>query len=484
MHHAEMRTSAAFPLEPSSDQMTSIGRLAVEHVVGFLEKLPSRPAVNLNDQSAMQDVVRSLLGPPPEEGQDPERLFDRLDQAADYGLESGAPGSMSYVPSGGLYSSAVGEFYARGINRYGGVAFAAPALIALEEGVLRWIAQGLCGLPFGSAGIFTTGGSMANFTAVVTARAAHLGEEIATGTLYVTRYTHRSVAKAARLAGIRTDNIRVVPCTDDLRMDVRAAEVMIRADREAGLHPFLLVGSAGTTDTGTVDPLPAMAALARLHDLWFHVDGAYGGFFLLTERGRRRLAGVELADSVTLDPHKSLFLPFGTGTLVVRDPSRLYSAHEEVGDYQQDYRTSDGLPDYAHLGPELSREIRGVRVWLPLHVHGLSAFRAQLDEKLDLADEVYAALGATAALEVPWRPDLSTVAFRVRPRGSTEADLGRADQETRLLLDRINGTGRAFLSSTVVEGRQAIRICILVPHTHWDQLSELLDVVVAAIGRG
>jgi aromatic-L-amino-acid decarboxylase len=386
---------------------------------------------------------------------------------------------MAYVPGGGLYTSALAEFYARGINRYGTLSFAAPALTALEESVLRWMAQDVCGLPEGSGGLMTTGGSMATFSAVVAARHDRLGEEIAGGTVYVTAYTHHSVARAARLAGISQRNIRTVASDKDLRMDVEAAAAMIRADRAAGLRPFLLVASAGTTDTGAVDPLPALAGLAEVENLWFHVDAAYGGFFRLTERGRRRLAGTEYADSVTLDPHKSLFLPFGTGALVVRDPAKLYAAHEGTGDYLQDVASAGGLPNYAHMGPELTHEARGLRAWIPLHLHGVSAFRDALDEKLDLAERVHSRLAAIPELEVPWRPDLSTVAFRVRPRDDSEDAARAADQATRSLLGLINDDPRVLLSSTLVEGRQTIRVCILVHRTHADRVDDLLDLIAA-----
>jgi aromatic-L-amino-acid/L-tryptophan decarboxylase len=457
--------------------MAEMGRLVLDRVVDFIERLPDSPA-SYPASPATPGSLDMFLTPPPEQAGDLATLLHRLDQGNTLGIEPPSPGVMAYVPSGGLYTSALAEFYARGMNRFGGLAFANPAYIAIEESVLRWIAQDVCGLPSGSGGLLTSGGSMANFSAVVTARHARLGEDIADGTLYVTAFTHHSVAKAARLAGIRERNVRVVPSTDDLRMDVDAAAAMIRADREAGLRPFLLVASAGTTDTGAIDPLPEMAALARKEGLWFHVDGAYGGFFRLTERGRHRLAGTELADSVTLDPHKTLFLPFGTGALVVRDPAALYAAHEGTGDYLQDVRSNDGLPDYGHMGPELTREVRGLRVWLPLHLHGLAAFRDALDEKLDLAEQVYDKLSTVPSLELPWRPELSTVAFRVRPRDSSAAAEAEADEATRRLLDRVNAHGRVLLSSTVLESRQTVRVCIVTHRTHGDRVGEALDLII------
>ncbi|MFJ2647992.1 pyridoxal phosphate-dependent decarboxylase family protein [Streptomyces sp. NPDC087420] len=465
----------SFPLEPDRAAMGEMGGLVLGRVMDFVESLPDRPTGNTTDPQETADLVKSFLAEPPEEAGDLTALLDRLERAVECSLETAGPGYLAYVPGGGLYSSALAEFYTRAVNRYGSLAMVAPALTALEESVLRWMARDVCGLPEGSTGLLTTGGSMATFSAVVAARHQRLGEDLTGGTAYVTAYAHHSVAKAARLAGIAARNVRTVPCTADLRMDTEAAAAMISADRAAGLRPFLLVGSAGTTGTGAVDPLPALAGLAEREDLWFHVDAAYGGFFRLTERGRRRLAGTERADSVTLDPHKTLFLPFGTGALVVRDPATLYAAHEGTGDYLQDLGSADGLPNYAHLGPELTHEVRGLRAWIPLHLHGVAAFRDALDEKLDLAERVHDRLAGLPALEVPWRPELSTVAFRVRPRDSGADAVEEADRATRHLLDRINDDPRVLLSSTVADGRQTIRVCVVVHRTHADRIDGLLD---------
>ncbi|GAA3047951.1 aminotransferase class I/II-fold pyridoxal phosphate-dependent enzyme [Pseudonocardia yunnanensis] len=463
-------------LEPTDVDMLEMGRLVLDHVVDIVAKIDARPVDNVANGNVLGPLVDEFLAPPPETPGDVRQLLDRLDRASLNAWEASGAGNFAYIPSGGLFTSALAEFYARALNRFGGVAFVAPGLIAAEESVVRWLAHDVCGLPAGSGGLLMTGGSMANFSAVVTARETRLGENIEQGTIYVTRHTHRSVAKAARMAGIRRDNVREVPSTASLAMDMDAARAMIESDKRAGLRPFLIVGSAGTTDTGAIDPLTHMAKVAADHDLWCHVDGAYGGLFRLTERGRDRLSGMALADSVTLDPHKSLFLPFGTGALLVRDPRLLFAAHNETGAYQQDYVSTGGLPDYALLGPELSREVRGLRVWLPLHVHGVAAFRAQLDEKLDLAELVYEKLRLVPSLEVPWRPMLSTVVFRVRALAS-----GDADEATRRLLDCILADGRFSLSSTELDGRQAIRICILANRTHAGHVVELMDLITSAV---
>lgn len=326
----------------------------------------------------------------------------------------------------------------------------------------------VCGLPKDAGGVLTPGGSLANLSAMVAARHAGLGEDLTGATLYVTEHTHHSVTKAARIAGLPAAAVRVVPTTGHLRMDVAAAAALLAQDRAAGHRPFLLVASAGTTDTGSIDPLRPLAELAEREGLWLHVDAAYGGLFALTDRGRARLHGLERADSVTLDPHKSLFLPYGTGALVVRDPGRLADAHSGSAQYLADLDSDLEVPDPAGLGVELSREVRGLRVWLPLHLHGVAAFRAALDEKLDLAYQAYETLAVDPALEVLGEPDLTVVAFRLR-----DGD----DAANHAFLARINATERVFLSSTSVRGRVALRLCVLSHRSHAEHVDEAVQVI-------
>lgn len=257
-------------------------------------------------------------------------------------------------------------------------------------------------------------------------------------------------------------------------MDVAALDAAVSADRSAGLTPFCVVASAGTTNTGAVDPLSAVADLAAEHGLWLHVDAAYGGFFQLTARGRERLAGIDRADSITLDPHKSLFLPFGTGCLLVRDGQALRRAHSgDAASYLQDI-DDVGLPDFADYGPELTRDFRGLRMWLPLQLHGVAAFRDTLDEKLDLAEHAFALLAADPGLEVLGAPDLSTFAFACRVRGG---DTDAADAATADLLARVNAEGRILMSSTRLRGRFAIRVSVLNHRTDRARIDEGLEAI-------
>jgi aromatic-L-amino-acid decarboxylase len=313
---------------------------------------------------------------------------------------------------------------------------------------------------------------MANFSAIVTARTACLPENFLAGTVYVSDQVHASVWKAARLAGFPAGSVRIVPTTSRLRMDVDRLAAMVREDREAGRVPFLVVASAGTTNTGAIDSLADIADVTEAEGMWLHADAAYGGFFQLTERGRARFAGIERAGSITLDPHKGLFLPYGTGSLIVRDGRALRDAHYQSAAYLQDTSVEDELPNFSEYSPELSRDFRGLRVWFPLKLHGVSAFRDALDEKLDLSGVLYDGLRAIRELELPWEPELTVVPFRLRDRD---------DGANKRLLEAINASDRVFLSSTIVDGRFTLRACIVSHRTHRDRIDECIEIVRRAV---
>lgn len=456
----------SYPLELDGVDARAVGAQALEFVAGFLNRLPDEPAANFADAEAL---VTDLLRTPPEKPGELDELLARLGDAATYGLNPASGRFLAYFPAGGLPSAAVGEMVALILNRYTGYGALAPGLVAMEHSVIRWLCTEF-GLPAGSGGLVMTGGSMATLPAVVAARDDRLAGATSQGVIYVGEHAHHCIAKAAHIAGLGAGRIRTVASTSDLRMDVAAAAGHIDADRAAGLRPFMLVATAGATSTGLVDPLDELGALARREGLWFHVDGAAGAAYQLTDRGRARLAGIERADSLVLDPHKSLFLPYGTGLLLVHDEQTLRVPHAADREYLKDVGRDARLPDYASLGPELSREWRGLRLWLPLHLHGVAAFRDALDEKIDLARWVHRELAGIPELELAWVPDLTVVGFRHRD--------GNAASER--LLERINGGGRIALSSTRIGGECVLRVCPQGLRTHAEQAAIAVDVIRSA----
>lgn len=458
-----------FALEPTAEQRRATGRAVIDHLEAFLDGLPTAPA----STDGGVDVVRRLRTAMPERGSDDfAGVLATIGEAARLGFETAGPGYMAFIPGGGLWSAALADFLATCLNRFVNVSAAAPAFAQIEATVIRWFGD-LFRHPPEAGGILTSGGSMANFSALVAARRDRLGEGLVLGTIYCSEQTHASVAKAAMLAGFPPANVRGVPTDGRLRIDAGALRTMLEADRADGLTPFCLVANAGTTNTGAVDPIGTLAALAVGQNLWLHVDAAYGGFFQMTERGRAALAGIERADSITLDPHKALFLPYGTGCLLVRRRDALRRAHQLNAEYLQDVSADSDVPSFADLSPELSRDFRGLRVWLPLTLNGAAAFRDALDEKLDLARFLYEELAGTPGFEVPWEPELTVVAFRYRPPGSGVD----GDAMNRALLERINASRRVFMSSTVVGGRFIIRACIVSHRTHLDRVREAIEII-------
>jgi aromatic-L-amino-acid/L-tryptophan decarboxylase len=462
--------SRMVPLDPPPEQMQEMGEAALAYLIEFLGRQPDLPAAG---EPGGLEAARTVRESPPEEGGEFKPLMETIELAAAKAYGTTGPGYLPFIPGGGLFTATLADFLATGINRFVNLWSAAPVVAQIENNVVRWLCD-LFGYPDESRGILTSGGSMANFSAIVAARRARLPSNFLDGTLYVSDQVHASVNKAAALAGFGPRNIRVVPATPQLRLDVDRLRAMVRDDRGAGLEPFLVVASAGTTNTGAVDPLTEIADLASDEGLWLHADAAYGGFFQLTERGRTKFRGIERADSITLDPHKGMFLPYGTGSLVVREGARLREAHFTGAAYLQDAAAEDEIPNFSEYSPELSRDFRGLRVWFPLKLHGVSAFREALDEKLDLARVLYDGLRGIPELELPWEPELTVVPFRL-----VDGD----DEANKRLLERINASGRVFMSSTILQNRFTIRACILSHRTHRDRIDECIDIIRRAVAR-
>ena len=465
-----MAKRSPLPLEISGAELKESLALVAQRLGTFLDTVDAQPASQTDGAARL---ARALAEPLPERGSSLRNLLRILfEQVMPTALHTSGPGYLGYVPGGGLPMSAVADLIAGITNRYVGLWMAAPGLVALETNVIRWFCA-MAGLPERAGGVLTSGGSIANLIAVVTARRERLPVNFLSGTLYTSAHAHHSVRKAAMLAGFPAENVREIPLDAQFRMRTDLLLERIAADRATGLTPFCVVASAGTTAMGAVDPLPAIAAICEAQGLWLHVDAAYGGFFLLTERGSNALAGIDRADSITLDPHKGLFLPYGTGCILVREKERLQRAHSVSADYLPPPQTAEDRWDFAEMGPELSRDARGLRVWLPMKLAGAGAFRVQLDEKLDLARAAVELVRSHASLEVVAEPTLSLFAFRVR----------RDEAATRALMSAINQRQRVFLTGVPVEGGLAIRVCVLSFRTHAAHMKHFAEDLEAALYR-
>ncbi len=463
-----------YPLEPDAKEMRRLVDEAMRRIVAHIETLPQQPAANTDGAA---DFARTLIEPLPQKGERYEVLLDRLfNEYIPRSFNAASPGYLAYIPGGGIFHAAVADLISNAVNRYIGVNAAAPALVQLETNVIRWLCE-IVGYGAGSGGVLTTGGSLANFTAIVTARKERLPENFFRGTMYCSNQVHHSLQKAANLAGFPFANIRDIPTDARFRIRLDVLEQVIERDRAAGWTPFLVVGSAGTTNTGAVDDLEALARIAREQKLWFHVDGAYGAFFALTERGRAALRGMEQADSIVLDPHKTLFLPYGTGGLVVKDAGSLRRAHSLHADYLPPMQDDEQLIDFCEISPELSCDFRGLRAWLPIKMFGIGAFSQQLDEKLDLIDYATSELRKIDGIEIVAEPQLTVVAFRLVRKGTDVNALNKR------LLQRINARKRVLLTPTVIDGKFLIRICVVSFRTHMDRMQMAMEDIRAAVAE-
>jgi aromatic-L-amino-acid decarboxylase len=460
------RPSASLDLD--ADQMKRLTEGATSFVIDHLTSLGEQPSW---DTEGAEQLGEELTRPLPEAGRPFEETLHDMGRAIAKSYNTASGRYMAYIPGGGLYPAALAEYIALTANRYVGMHDAAPALVAIERMAIDWLRE-FVGYPEGAEGLLTTGGTLSTLVALVTARTVRLGEDMVGATYYTSEQAHSCIAKSARLAGLPTAGLRLISTDERLRMDPAALAKQIAADRAAGLRPFLVAATAGTTNTGAVDPVPAIADICESEGLWLHVDGAYGGFFRGVPGGHELLPGLERADSLVLDPHKSLFLPYGTGCLLVREPGQLQQAHGSAADYLQDLTAT--AHNFAEMSPELTREARGLRVWAAVDFYGAEALRDALREKLELAQWLHDELSTTEGIEMGDRPQLSVVSFRFR-----SAD-GDSDALNEALLHKINARRRIFLSSTKINGLFTLRVCLLHFRTNGDEVKAALEEIQAA----
>ncbi len=456
-------------LEPNPAQREQLIRRVIAYTNNYLDELASAPAY-----AARPDNGRGIYASPiTEEGIDIDEVLALLGENVDsLGINATSGRYLGYIPGGALFHAALGDYLAAVTNQYAGLFFAAPGAVRIENMLLRWMAD-MIGYPDSAAGNLTSGGSIANLTAIVAARDACgiVPETIGKSVVYVTEHVHHCIGKALRVAGLRGCVQRVVRVDEGYRMDPAALNAAIQADRRAGLQPWLVVASAGTTNTGSVDPLAEIAEITASHDLWFHVDGAYGALFALCPEGQAVLVGMDKSDSIVLDPHKTLFLPYGSGAVLVKDRAKLYAAFNAHADYLQDVPDAVEELSSADLSPELTRHFRGLRLWLPLKVLGVAPFRAALSEKIHLARYFYERIQKIDGFEVGPYPDLSVVTYRYLPKR------GDPDEFNQRLMGAVQDDGRIFVSSTRVDGAFVLRAAVVCFRTHLDDVDEALDVL-------
>jgi len=428
-------------LEPDAQRRAKVRSEVVGYSEQFLKTVGKRKAYQ-----SKSDMGLGLLKSPIGEAPIPvSRALDLIRRFVDFpALNPASGGHLGYIPGGGIYFASLGDYLADVTNRYAGVFYAGPGAVRMENQLLQWVAKVL-GYPASSAGNITSGGSIANLIAICTARDAKgiTSSKVPSAVIYLTHQAHHSLEKAIRIAGLGECVIRHVAMNHRYQMDTVALQNQVEKDLANHLIPFILIGSAGTTDVGAIDPLITLSSIAKKYRLWFHVDAAYGGFFALTREGKKKLRGIEKSDSLVIDPHKGLFLPYGSGVVLVKSRKHLNATHYYQANYMQDTLSANEEPSPADLSPELTKHFRGLRMWLPLKLHGVKPFRACLQEKLLLARYFYDEI-QKLGFEVGPPPELSVVTYRYVPVK------GNANAFNKELLQAVQDDGRVFISSTLL----------------------------------
>ncbi len=446
-------------LEFSREEMRSLGYRVVDLLVdhfadGEEEGLGASPS-----RANLEARLRESL---PEEGNDPHAVLDQVEaDVLPNTMRVDHPRFFGFVPGPNNFIGVLADALAAGFNVFSGTWISGAAAAQVELVVIDWLCE-LCGLPDTAGGLFTSGGSMANVTALAAARHAVLDDEVTNAVAYCSNQTHTSVDRALRLLGFGAHQLRRLPSDDRFRLDPEALRDAIALDRNDGRRPFCVIANAGTTNTGAVDPLPKVADIAEAEGLWLHVDGAYGAAAVVCERGRAALGGLDRADSLTMDPHKWLFQPFEIGGVLVRDERHLRRAFRLEAEYLADAVGAEDEANFSAYGIQLTRSFRALKLWMTLKVFGRKHVAAAVHRGFERAEQAEQFLRNRPGWAVVTSAQMGIVTFRCEPEDWTD---DRVDALNRHLVSAINEEGEVFLTKTTLDGRPVLRLCPINPRT-------------------
>ena len=484
-----MNKQRKVPIEMKSSEFRTIGHHLVDQIADLLDSFPTRPVTTGESPS---DIRKTLYAsrPLPDLGTDPAKLIERATQLLfDHSLFNSHPRFWGYITSAAAPIGILGDLLASAINQNTGAWFLSPMASEIEAQTVRWIAE-LLGFPIDCGGLLVSGGNMANMVCFLAARQAKAGWDVRTVGLqgnnhrlrvYCSKETHTWVQKAADMSGLGTDSIRWIPTREGLGMDIEILRDQIQADEKAGEQPFLVIGTAGSVSTGAIDDLPEIAKICQEHDLWFHVDGAYGGFAAMLPDASPELRGLSEADSVAVDPHKWLYAPLEAGCALVRDPEKLREAFAYHPPY---YHFGVEAINYLDYGPQNSRGFRALKVWLALQQVGRKGYENMLADDIRLAKALHELVKKYPELE-PFTHSLSITTFRYVPpdlRSNPDGVEAYLNQLNTELLTRLQNSGDAYLSNAVIDGKFALRACVVNFRTSLEDI-EALPEIVLHIGR-
>lgn len=464
-----------------ADEMRQLGYRVVDEIIAHLETQRSQHISVVRPHASLTETLGAF-------GEDPVPASAVMDMVCNEVLSAISqvdhPRFFAFVPGAGNFVGTMADTLAAGFNVFAGHWLAGSGPAAVELQTIEWLCRA-CGLPETAGGLFVSGGSMANLTALAAARRIVLGGPDASAVAYCSNQTHSSLAKGLRVIGFRPDQVRTVDADGDLRLSISALNKAIEEDRAAGRRPFCVIANAGTTNTGAVDPLGAIADVCAQNKMWMHVDGAYGAAAVLTSRGAAELAGMDRADSITLDPHKWLFQPFEIGCVLVRDLRHLHAAFtvhvDDHGEYLEDIGRVSGeeILFYEH-GVQLTRSFRALKLWMTLRVFGVRAMREAIACGIELAEKTEAELRADGRFEVVTPAQLGIVTFAPPIDGMSPEE---ADAWVQRIVDASLKDGFAMVTSTAVFDRQVLRMCTINPKTTIDDVRQTIDVLANVAER-
>jgi len=456
-------------LQLSKEEMRALGYRVVDRLV---EHFADEGSDSLGAAPSRSDLETQLREDLPEEGTDPHAVLDQVEEVIlPNTMRVDHPRFFGFVPGPNNFVGVLADAVAAGFNVFSGTWISGAAAAQVELVVIDWLKE-LCGLPETAGGLFTSGGSMANVTALAAARHAMLDDNTTGAVAYCSDQTHTSVDRALRLLGFGEDQLRRLPSDDHFRLRPEALRDALQADRAEGRRPFCVVANAGTTNTGAVDPLPDLASLAEAEGLWLHVDGAYGAPTVVCDRGRERLAGLDRVDSLTMDPHKWLFQPFEIGGVFVRDEQHLRRAFRLEAEYLEDAVGADDEVNFSAYGIQLTRSFRALKLWMTLKVFGRTHVATAVRRGFEAAEKAEQMLRARPDWTIVTPAQMGIVTFRCAPDG-WPAD--RCDRLTRRLAPAVHENGEAFLTQTTLNDRPVLRLCPINPRTTSTDLRETID---------
>ena len=458
-------------LEMSPEQMMASAQRAAELVIERIQNLPEEPAWRGGSRSELEAIMREE---PPEEGRPSHEVIERAaHEILPIAGRVDHPRFFAFVPSSPAWPGVLADFMAAGHNIFQGTWLGASGPSMLEVVVMDWFRSWI-GYPETAGGLFTSGGSAASLDGFVAAREA-AGAPMQPS-VYMSDQSHTALIRAATIVGVRPESVRMVPTDEHFRLDMNELHSMIIEDQKSGLTPIAICGNAGATNTGAIDPLDEIADYCESEEIWFHVDAAYGGFAILTDRGAGLLKGLERADSIAMDAHKWLFQPFECGCLMVKDIQKLEKAFSVQPEYLQDTQWGRDHPNFGDRGLQLSRSFRALKVWMSVQTFGMAAFRRSIAQGIDLAERAEAYIRESDVLHIANPASLGVVCFRVNSRAA-ELNNEELEEINKAVQARVIEEGVAMMSSTRLRGLYSLRLCILNHTTTWEDVRFTLAAI-------